>query len=385
MSDPIGAPTPAELAALTRARDLALGARGRVSPNPLVGAVVLRGDETIAEGWHEGPGLPHAEAMALAAAGPAAAGATVVCTLEPCSHHGRTPPCADALIAAGVTRVVVGCPDPLERGPGRAGGSSVLAAAGVEVVPAPPHEAEACRELISDFLTHGLTGRPEVTVKMATSLDGKIATATGESRWISGPASRALVHRWRADADAVAVGIGTALADDPSLTARDVDGPVRQPARVVFDTRARLPLASALVRGAADVPVIVVAGEEAPPDRVEALRAAGVRVEQVAGEGAARVLAALDVLGAAGVQSLFVEGGAELAGGLMRAGAVDRVAWFLAPMLIGGVGAPSALGGQGVRALADAPRLSAVGMERTGDDILIRGRVRPPAWSRGEG
>lgn len=375
--------TAAELAALERARELARRARGRVSPNPLVGAVVLRDGETVAEGWHEGPGLPHAEAMALAAAGRAAAGATVVCTLEPCSHHGRTPPCAEALVAAGVARVVVGCPDPLERGGARAGGLAVLARAGIEVVPAPEEEAEACRELISDFLTHGLTGRPEVTVKLATSLDGKIATATGESRWISGPASRGLVHRWRADADAVAVGIGTALADDPALTAREVEGPVRQPMRVVFDTSARLPAASALARGADEVPVVVLAGEEAPAGRVASLEAAGVRVVRVPGEGAARVGAALDALGALEVQSLFVEGGAELAGGLLRAGVVDRVAWFLAPMLIGGVGAPSALGGQGVRALADAPRLAAVGVERSGDDILIRGRLRPPAWSRG--
>ncbi|MEQ8832899.1 MAG: bifunctional diaminohydroxyphosphoribosylaminopyrimidine deaminase/5-amino-6-(5-phosphoribosylamino)uracil reductase RibD [Miltoncostaeaceae bacterium] len=383
MSAPDAGITGAEMAALARARELALRARGRVSPNPLVGAVVLGGGGILAEGWHEGPGLPHAEAMALAAAGPAARGATVVCTLEPCSHHGRTPPCAEALIAAGVARVVVGCPDPLERGPGRSGGLSVLAAAGIEVALAPDEEAEACRELISDFLTHGLTGRPEVTVKMATSLDGKIATATGESRWISGPSSRALVHRWRADADAVAVGIGTALADDPSLTARDIEGEVRQPVRVVFDTRARLPPASALVRGAGEVPVVVLAGDDAPAERTSVLADAGVRVERVAGEGSDRVLAALDALGAMGVQSLLVEGGAGLAGGLMRAGAVDRVAWFLAPMLIGGVGAPSALGGQGVRSLADAPRLGSLGVERSGDDILVRGRLRPPAWARG--
>lgn len=372
-------PTAAELAALSRSRELALRARGRVSPNPLVGAVVLRDGATVAEGWHEGPGRPHAEAMALDLAGDGARGATVVCTLEPCSHHGRTPPCAHALVRAGVSRVVIGCADPLERD--RDGGVAVLRDAGIEVAFADGDEAEACRELISDFLTAGITGRPEVTVKMATSLDGKVATVTGESQWISGPASRALVHRWRADADAVAVGIGTALADDPRLTARDLDVPVRQPMRVVFDGAARLPVTSALARGARELPVIVVAGVDAPEARIDALIAAGVEVMRVDGDAAARTGAALDALGARGVQSLFVEGGAGLAAGLVQAGVVDRVAWFLAPMLIGGVGAPSALGGRGVTALADAPRVLGMGVERVGDDILVRGRLRAPAWA----
>jgi diaminohydroxyphosphoribosylaminopyrimidine deaminase/5-amino-6-(5-phosphoribosylamino)uracil reductase len=282
-------------------------------------------------------------------------------------------------VRAGVARVVIGCPDPLERD--RDGGVEVLREAGIEVAFAGDDEAEACRELISDFLTAGITGRPEVTLKMATSLDGKVATATGESRWISGPGSRALVHRWRADADAVAVGIGTALADDPRLTARDIEGPVRQPMRVVFDGTARLPMDSALARGARELPVIVVAGAEAPGERVAALESAGVEVMRVDGDAAQRTGAALDALGDRGVQSLFVEGGAGLAAGLVQAGVVDRIAWFLAPMLIGGVGAPSALGGRGVRSLADAPRVLRMGVETVGDDILVRGRLRPPAWA----
>ncbi|HMM48507.1 MAG TPA: bifunctional diaminohydroxyphosphoribosylaminopyrimidine deaminase/5-amino-6-(5-phosphoribosylamino)uracil reductase RibD [Miltoncostaeaceae bacterium] len=369
---------PYELAALERARGLALNARGRVSPNPLVGAVILRDGRTIAQGWHEGPGTPHAEAMALSIAGEAARGATVVCTLEPCSHHGRTPPCAEALVRAGVGRVVVGCRDPLEAG--RAGGIDVLERAGIEVVLAPGDHAEACRELISDFLTAGISARPEVTVKLATSLDGRIATASGESRWISGPRSRALVHRWRADADAVAVGIGTALADDPQLTARDVAGPVRQPRRVVFDSDARLPLTSRLVGGAHELPVTVIAAQDADASRVAALRAAGVQVLQPAGDPAARAAAALRTLADDGVQSLFVEGGAVLAGGLIDAGLVDRIAWFFAPMVIGGTGAPSAIGGVGAPTLAQAPRLSGVSVERSGEDILVRGRLRAPAW-----
>lgn len=371
--------TAAETQALVRARELALRARGRVSPNPLVGAVILRDGVTIAEGWHEGPGEPHAEAMALANAGEAARGATVVCTLEPCSHHGRTPPCADALVAAGVARVVVGCPDPLERD--RAGGVDVLRAAGIEVVQAGDDEAEACRELIADFLTWGLTRRPLVTLKLATSLDGKIATATGESRWISGPESRALVHRWRADSDAVGVGIGTALADDPRLTARGVDGPVRQPARVVFDSTARLPRDAAMLADPAAPPVYVVVGPEAPEPRVRALADAGAEVLRVDGPRGERLEAALDELGGRGVQSLFIEGGAGLAGAMIEAGAVDRVAWFLAPILIGGIGAPSAIGGAGADRLAGAPRVRDMRVEHIGDDILVRGWLRPPAWA----
>jgi diaminohydroxyphosphoribosylaminopyrimidine deaminase / 5-amino-6-(5-phosphoribosylamino)uracil reductase len=367
----------AERDALARARELALRGRGRVSPNPLVGAVVLRDGETVAEGWHEGPGLPHAEAAALSAAGEAARGATLVCTLEPCSHHGRTPPCAAALVAAGVGRVVIGATDPLERD--RAQGREVLRAAGIEVAVANGADAEACAELNAPFLTWALTGLPHVTLKLATSLDGKVATAGGESQWISGSESRALVHRWRADHDAVGVGLGTAIADDPRLTARDVEGPVRQPARVVFDSAARLPLRSALVHGAPEERLIVLAAADAPPERVAALEAAGAEVAALEGGPAQRVAAGLRALGERGIQSLLVEGGAELAGALVAADAVDRVAWFLAPMLIGGREAPSALGGAGAPSLALAPRLTGVSAERVGDDILVTGRLRPLA------
>jgi diaminohydroxyphosphoribosylaminopyrimidine deaminase/5-amino-6-(5-phosphoribosylamino)uracil reductase len=368
---------PAELAALARARELALRGRGRVSPNPLVGAVLLRDGATIAEGWHEGPGLPHAEAMALARAGADARGATCVCTLEPCSHHGRTPPCADALVAAGVARVVIGLLDPLERE--RARGAEVLRAAGIAVAAAEGEEARACAELVAPFLTWAVEGRPHVLLKLATSLDGKIATAGGESRWITGREARRLVHRWRADADAVAVGLGTALADDPLLSARDVEGPVRQPARVVFDTGARLPLGSALVRDAAASPVIVVAGDDAPDGRVAALRDAGVDVALAPGDDRpARLRAGMRALGERGIQSVLVEGGAELAAGLLEAGTVDRVAWFVAPMLIGGRGAPSAVGGAGAATLAAAPRLADLACEPVGADVLLTGRLREP-------
>jgi diaminohydroxyphosphoribosylaminopyrimidine deaminase/5-amino-6-(5-phosphoribosylamino)uracil reductase len=276
-----------------------------------------------------------------------------------------------------VGRVVIGATDPLERD--RAQGREVLRAAGIEVAVANGADAEACAELNAPFLTWALTGLPHVTLKLATSLDGKVATAGGESQWISGPESRALVHRWRADHDAVGVGLGTAIADDPRLTARDVEGPVRQPARVVFDSAARLPLRSALVHGAPEERLIVLAAADAPPERVAALEAAGAEVAGLEGGPAQRVAAGLRALGERGIQSLLVEGGAELAGALVAAAAVDRVAWFLAPMLIGGRDAASALGGAGAPSLALAPRLTGVIAERVGDDILVTGRLRPLA------
>ncbi len=366
-----------ELFQLAYARELAMRGRGRVSPNPLVGAVVLRGGRVVGEGWHEGPGTPHAEVVALRAAGDASHGATVVCTLEPCSHHGRTPPCCDALIAAGVARVVMGCLDPLERG--RAGGAAVLSAAGIDVALAPDDQVAACREQNAPFITHALTGLPLVTLKFATSLDGKVATAAGESRWISGPQSRAVVHRWRADADAVAVGIGTAIADDPLLTARDLDGDLRQPIRVVFDRQARLPLEGALVRSVVDAPVVVFAGEDADYGRITRLRDVGVDVVALGGDRGAHICEALKTLAGRQVQSMFLEGGPILAESFLAAGAVDRVAWFVAPCLIGGATAPGALAGPGLGPLAAVPRLDAIDVTRVGDDVLIAGRLRPLA------
>jgi diaminohydroxyphosphoribosylaminopyrimidine deaminase/5-amino-6-(5-phosphoribosylamino)uracil reductase len=364
-----------ELAHLRRAREIALRGRGRVSPNPLVGAVVVKGGRVLGEGWHAGPGTAHAEVGALAGAGGEASGATVICTLEPCSHHGRTPPCTDALIRAGVARVVVGSLDPLERG--RSGGVAVLEAAGIEVALAPADEANACRELNAPFITHAVTGRPLVTLKMATSLDGKVATAEGETRWITGAPARALVHRWRADADAVAVGIGTAIADDPMLTARDVDGDFRQPIRVVFDAGARLPVDGRLLRSVADAPVVVAASDRAGRADVERLESAGVRVLRLAGGSDERIVGALDALGAADVQSVFLEGGPTLAEAFLAAGAVDRVAWFIAPTMIGGARAPGALGGEGLGPLAQVPRLDDVEVSSVGGDVLITGRLRP--------
>ncbi|MFZ4755672.1 MAG: bifunctional diaminohydroxyphosphoribosylaminopyrimidine deaminase/5-amino-6-(5-phosphoribosylamino)uracil reductase RibD [Miltoncostaeaceae bacterium] len=374
---PAGRPTAAERTLLARACDLALRARGQVSPNPAVGAVIARDGEVVGEGWHTGPGRLHAEPEAIAAAGASTRGATLVCTLEPCSHTGRTGPCTDAVIAAGITRVVVGTLDPLERTRGQ--GVKILTDAGIEVVVADGEDADRAREVASPFLTWAATGRPEVMLKMAASLDGRVATRTGNTRWISGPEARALVHRWRAEMDAVGVGIGTADADDPSLTARDVDpAPLSHATRVVFDPHARLRLDSVLVRTAREIPVVVLAGSLATPERVDALRAAGVDVEVgQADHGAAFLAEGLDALGRREIQSILVEGGPTVAGALLEAHLVDRLAWVVAPIVIGGDGAPVAVRGVGADQIADAARIPTPRVERLGDDVLLIGRLRP--------
>ncbi len=373
----VGRPTAAERTLLIRACELAVRARGQVSPNPAVGAVIVRDGRVVGEGWHTGPGTPHAEPAAIAAAGDATAGATLVCTLEPCSHTGRTGPCTEAVIAAGISRVVVGTLDPLERTRGQ--GVRILMEAGIDVVMADADDELRAREVASPFLTWAATGRPEVTLKMAASLDGRVATRTGNTRWISGPEARALVHRWRAEMDAVGVGIGTAVADDPMLTARDVE-PLRAtpPTRVVFDPHARLPLHSALVQSAREAPVLVLAGSDAPPERVDALRAAGVHVEVGDhGHGAGALADGLDALGRRDIQSILVEGGPTVAGALLDADLVDRLAWVVAPIVIGGDGAPAAVRGVGADAIADAARIRSPQVERLGDDVLVTGRLRP--------
>src|SRR3954469_6903415 len=234
-----------------RAIELAERGRGRTSPNPLVGAVVLMEGRVLGEGFHAAAGLPHAEREALADCSEDPAGATLYVSLEPCAHHGRTPPCTDAILGAGIARVVIASDDPTPKASGR--GCGVLRDENVDVQMLDGEIARQARLLNQPFRKHARTGRPLVVFKSAMTLDGKVATATGDSKWISGEMSRARAHRWRAEADAVAVGIGTAVADDPQLTAR-VEGVPRQPRRVVFDSEARLPLDSALVSSAGEVP-----------------------------------------------------------------------------------------------------------------------------------
>jgi diaminohydroxyphosphoribosylaminopyrimidine deaminase/5-amino-6-(5-phosphoribosylamino)uracil reductase len=368
--------TEADLAHLRRAIELAEGGRGRVSPNPVVGAVVVDAGEVIGEGWHAELGGAHAELAALEAcraAGADPVGATMYVSLEPCAHHGRQPPCTDAILAAGISRVVIASDDPTEKASGR--GPGILRDEGVEVSFAEGAEAAVARLANQPFRKHARTGRPLVVLKSALSLDGFTATAGGDSKWISGVESRATVHRWRADSDAIAVGIQTALADDPQLTARDVEAPEpRQPLRLVFDSDARLPTDSALVRSAAEVPVLVVASDAAPADRTDALRDAGVEVLALPGDHGGRLRAALDELGRRRVTSLLLEGGAGLAGAFFDAGEVDELRLFIAPVLLG-AGRPLAIRA-GAGAVSEAERPLAVDWERSGDDVLVRARMR---------
>jgi diaminohydroxyphosphoribosylaminopyrimidine deaminase/5-amino-6-(5-phosphoribosylamino)uracil reductase len=368
--------TDADRLQLRRAIELAEGGRGRVSPNPLVGAVVVRDTETIGEGFHAELGGVHAEVAALAdcrTRGRDPAGATMYVSLEPCAHHGRQPPCTDAILAAGIARVVIAADDPSEKASGR--GPGILRDEGVEVGFADGAEAAAARLENQPFRKHARTGRPLVTLKSALSLDGFTATEAGDSKWISGSESRATVHRWRAESDAIAVGISTALADDPQLTARDVDDPdPRQPLRVVFDSQARLPRDSKLVASAADVPVLVIASDAVPSERVRALRDAGVEVVAFAGDRAQRLRAALDELGRRGIGSLLVEGGAELAGSFLDAGEVDQLRLFYAPVLLGG-GRPFAAR-SGAAEVASGERPLAVDWQGSGDDVLLSVRLR---------
>jgi diaminohydroxyphosphoribosylaminopyrimidine deaminase / 5-amino-6-(5-phosphoribosylamino)uracil reductase len=363
-----------DLQHLSRAIVLAEKGRGRVSPNPLVGAVVVRDGKVLGEGFHAAYGQEHAERAALAACTADPRGATLYVSLEPCCHHGRTPPCTEAILEAGISRVVVGSDDPTEKASGR--GLGILRDEGVEVAVADGEPAVSARLLNQAFRKHARTGRPHVMLKSAMTLDGKVATRTGDSRWISGEEARLLSHHWRAERDAVAVGIGTALTDDPQLNAR-IPGVARQPRRVVFDSEGRLPLDSQVVRGAPELALTVVVGRAASRLHTDALEAAGAEVIVATGENEpARVRSALDQLGAADVTSMLLEGGPKLAGAFLDAGELDELRLFLAPVVLGGSKARDPLEGEGVDRISEATRALAVDVERIADDVLISARLR---------
>jgi diaminohydroxyphosphoribosylaminopyrimidine deaminase/5-amino-6-(5-phosphoribosylamino)uracil reductase len=360
---------------LARAIELAEQGRGHVSPNPLVGAVLGRAGEAIGEGFHRALGGPHAEVEAIRAAGDETlAGATMYVSLEPCCHHGRTPPCTEAILGAGIERVVVAADDPSAHASGR--GLGILRDEGVEVIVADGELARRARLQNQPFRKRARTGRPWVLFKSAMTLDGKVATRTGDSQWISGEPSRRRAHFWRAECDAVAVGIGTALADDPQLTAR-VEAVARQPRRVVFDSLARLPLDSQLVTGARRTPLTVVVSRAAPRAATDALETHGADVIVAPGENEpARVRSALDQLGAAGIGSILLEGGPHLAGAFLDAGEIDEIRLFLAPLVLGGRTARDPLEGEGVEAIADAVHALTLDCERIDSDLLITSRLR---------
>jgi diaminohydroxyphosphoribosylaminopyrimidine deaminase/5-amino-6-(5-phosphoribosylamino)uracil reductase len=352
---------------------LALARRGlgNVWPNPAVGCVLVqpgpKGGRVVGRGWTQPGGRPHAETEALARAGAAARGAVAYVSLEPCSHHGRTPPCADALVAAGIARAVVAVEDPDPRVSGR--GVAALRDAGI------PTEigllAEAAAALNAGFFIRIREGRPFVTLKLATTLDGRIATASGESRWITGEVARDWAHGLRASHDAVMVGIGTALVDDPELVCRLPGLPLRPTLRIVVDSAVRLPPTSRLVEGAARAPLWIVAAAEADVGRREALAARGAEIIGVASDPRGRpdIGAALKALGARGVTRVLVEGGGGLAGSLLGAGLVDEVAWFHAPRVIGDGGRP-AVAAFGVDRLARAPTFVRTAVRALAADVL---------------
>jgi len=348
---------------------------GNVWPNPAVGCVIVAapdaGGHVLGRGWTQPGGRPHAETVALDQArarfgAKALIGAHVFVTLEPCSHTGRTPPCADALIEAGIGRVVIACEDPDPRVSGT--GTERLRAAGLDVQT--DIGAMEAASLNAGFLTRVRTGRPHVMLKIATTSDGRIATRTGASQWITGDLARAHAHLMRARHDAIAVGIGTVLADDPSLTSRLPGLENRSPLRVVFDSSLRTPLGAKLVTTARDVPTWLIACEGAPSDRRSALEAEGVQVLEVAASnGHVDPVAALLALGAAGLTRLMVEGGAQVSTALLRAGLVDQLCWFRAPTLIGGDGMPP-FGDLGVTDMSALPAFRTISSTAIGDDIL---------------
>ncbi|QFU08004.1 Riboflavin biosynthesis protein RibD [Rhodobacteraceae bacterium THAF1] len=356
------------------AHALALGRRGQGAtwPNPAVGCVITRDGRVVGRGWTQPGGRPHAEVVAIAQAGSAARGATAYVSLEPCAHHGRTPPCAEALIAAGVVRVVTALEDPDPRVAGR--GHAMLRAAGVEVVEG-VGSAEAGHDQIG-FLTRVTRNRPMVTLKLATSLDGRIATASGESQWITGPDARRAVHGMRLTHDAVLVGGGTARADDPRLTVRDF-GPVRQPIRIIAARKLDLPMDGALWVSVPDAPLWLLHGSEADPTRIAAWTEQGARCIPIPViKGHLDPASMLATLGEEGMTRIFCEGGGSLAGSLMHADLVDRLVTFQAGVMLGAEGQP-AIAALGIDALNQAQRFELHDTRRIGADIVSHWSRRP--------
>lgn len=355
---------------MRRALELAAQGLGAVEPNPMVGCVIVRGAEIIGEGWHRMFGGPHAEVEALRIAGDRASGATLYVTLEPCCHQGKTPPCSKAVVEAGIRRVVMAMRDPFPQVDG--GGMAELKATGIEVEVGVLQEE--ARWLNAPYLKLLSTGRPWVLAKWAMTLDGKIATRTGSSQWISGTESRKTVHRIRGRVDAIMVGRGTAQLDDPRLTARPPG--TRTALRIVVDSRGSLSSESQLVRTAKEVPVLVAAGPSISPQDRQRLEGAGCEVLVCPGDNhAARLDQLLEELGRRRLTNLLVEGGGQLLGSLLDARAIDEVHVFMAPKLAGGAASASPIGGEGIDAMSQALVLERPQIEESGPDVYVRGRV----------
>lgn len=344
-----------------RALELAWRGWGRVAPNPLVGAVVLQGDQVVGEGWHAEYGDLHAEAAALRKAGSAARGATVVVTLEPCNHRGKQPPCTEALIAAGVAQVIVAAADP---NPVAGGGADRLRAAGIQVALGLRGDEARAQNAVF-FHEHREPARPFVALKLATTLDARIADHAGRSRWISGDEARDYVHWLRAGFDAIGVGAHTATVDDASLTVRGPVEPRRPPVRVVFSRQGDVSASLGLVRSAREIPTILVAASHGPTGRIAPLEEAGVEVLWVTS-----LMEGLGMLRQRGISSLLVEGGGRLAGALLKEGLVDRYYWIQSPVWLGDAGVPAVTGLPGTT-LVEAERWEVVERRALGQDTLL--------------
>jgi diaminohydroxyphosphoribosylaminopyrimidine deaminase/5-amino-6-(5-phosphoribosylamino)uracil reductase len=357
------------------ALELARKGWGRTEPNPMVGAIVVNKEGTIVgRGYHKAAGEPHAEVEALRQAGELARGADLYVNLEPCNHFGRTPPCVAAIMEAGIGKVIYGVEDP---NPGvEGGGAEALRKAGVEVWGGVL--VEECRTLNEVFFTHVTLKRPFVYLKLAMTLDGRIATRRGQSQWITSEESRARVHRLRNAVSAVMVGIGTVIADDPALTARPPEGEGRNPMRVVADSRLRTSLAAELLNEAAPGKVIIACAANPPSKKRKALEAKGASIIETSGKPRTDLVELCRTLYTQGVTSLMIEGGASLAWGALEAQIVDRCLFFYGPMMVGGVNAASGIGGLGAGTLEEAPRLVQVVTGEVGPDILVTGRVSYP-------
>lgn len=357
---------------MRRALELAALATGRTSPNPMVGAVIVNNGEVVGEGYHLRAGTPHAEIHALRQAGDRARGATLYVNLEPCSHYGRTPPCAEAVAAAGIRKVVLACQDPNPLVQGR--GIAMLQQAGIEVETGLlQQEARRLNEVFWKYIT---TGRPFVVVKTAMTMDGKIAARSGDSRWVTGAQARQMVHHFRDTYDAIMVGIGTVLADDPQLNTRLGEGIGRDPVRVIIDGYLSIPLDSRIAATSSHQRTIIFTSHSAHQEKIPALERAGIEVMVMDGfPDDLDMASVMDLLGERHISSVLVEGGGTLNGTLFENGLVDKVYWFVAPKIIGGREAPTPVEGVGIDRMADAVRLHDIRIDHFGDDILITGYV----------